>query len=64
MESTEMMKMATGEGFPIYEGYVGFWRRNSRSIVLPDRFRVYGYIYAKEIRQGSHEGPTRVEGMP
>ena len=47
MESTGMMKMATGEGFPppagsrngsilVFGGYGGFWRRNSRSIVLPD----------------------------
>ena len=55
MESTGMMKMATGEGFPppagcwngsrlAFGGYVGFWRWNSRSIVLPDHFRVYGDI--------------------
>ena len=55
MESTGMMKMATGERFPppagcrngsrlAFGGYGGFWRRNSRSIVLPDRFRVYGDI--------------------
>ena len=40
MESTGMMKMATGEGFPpsagcrngsrlVFGGYGGFWRRNS-----------------------------------
>ena len=51
MERTEMIKMATGEGLPplagcwngsrlVFGGYGGFWRRNSRSIVLPDRFRV------------------------
>ena len=27
-------------------------------------FRVYGYIWEEEVRQGSHEGPTRVEGAP
>ena len=75
MESTGMMKMATGEGLPppagcrngsrlAFGGYGGFWQRNSRSIVLLDSFRVCGYIYVKEIRQGSHEGPTRVEGAP
>jgi len=74
MESTGMMKMATGEGLPppagcqngsrlAFGGYGGFWRRNSRSIVLPGRFRVYGYIGGK-IRQGSHEGPTRVGAPP
>ena len=67
--------MATGEGLPppagcwngsrlAFGGYEGFWRRNSRSIVLSDIFRVRGYIWVKEIRQGSHEGPTRVEGAP
>ena len=55
MESTRMMKMATGERFPppvgcrngsrlVFGGYGGFWRRNSQSIVLPDVFRVYGDI--------------------
>ena len=55
MESVGMMKMATKEGFPppagcrngsrlVFGGYGGFWRWNSRSIVLPDRFRVYGDI--------------------
>ena len=29
-------------------------------MVLLDVFRVYEYIYAKEIGQGSHEGPMRV----
>ena len=49
MESTGMMKMATGEGLPppegcqngsrlVFGGYGGFWRRNSRSIVLTDVF--------------------------
>ena len=55
MEIAGMMKMATGEGLPpparcqnwsrlAFGGYRGFWQRNSRSIVLPDRFRVYGDI--------------------
>ena len=55
MESAGMMKMATVEGLPppagcrngsrlVFGGYGGFWRRNSRSIVLPDVFRVYGDI--------------------
>ena len=55
MESTGMMKMATGEGLPppagcrngsrlVFGGYGGFWRRNSRSILLSDVFRVYGNI--------------------
>ena len=55
MESAGMMKMATGEGSPlrqgagtgssdVFGGYRGLPRRNSRSIVLPDIFRVYGHI--------------------
>ena len=55
MEIAGMMKMATGEGSPlrqgagtgsrlVFGGYRGFWRRNFRSILLPDVFRVYGYI--------------------
>ena len=75
MESVGMMKMATGERSPpsagcqngsrlVFGGYGGFWRRNSQSIVLSDVFRVYGDIYVEEVCQGSHEGPTRVEGAP
>ena len=55
MESTGMMKMATGEGLPpptgcrngsrlAFGGYECFWRWNSRSVVLPYRFRIYGDI--------------------
>ena len=55
MESTGMMKMAIGEGLPppagcqngsrlVFGGYGGFWQWNSRSILLPEVFRVYGYI--------------------
>ena len=55
MESTGMMKMATGEGSPLWQGagtgsrltfggYRGLRRRNSRSIVLLEGFRVYGLI--------------------
>ena len=55
MESTGMMKIATEEGLPppagcrngsrlAFDGYGGFWRRNSQSIVLSDVFRVYGDI--------------------
>ena len=75
MDSAGMMKMATGDGFPlrqgagtgsreVFGGYRGLRWQNSRSIVLPDVFSLYGDIYAKEIRQGGHEGPMRVEGAP
>ena len=77
MESAEMMKMATGEGFPppagcqngsrlVFGGYGGFWRRNSRSIVLPI---VLGYmeIYRRKkyVRgaRGAHKGGGRSQGV-
>ena len=55
MESVEMMKMATSEESPLWQGagtgsrlvfggYKGLRRRNSRSILLPDVFGVYGHI--------------------
>ena len=66
-----MMKMATGEGSPlrqgagtgsrlVFGGYRGLRRRNSRSILFPDRFRVYGYIYIyrrKKYVRGAMRGP-------
>ena len=73
-----MMKMATGEGSPlrqgagtgsrlVFGGYRGLQRRNSRSILSPDRFRVYGYIYIGERStlgepRGAHEGGGRAQG--
>ena len=65
MESTGMMKMATGEGSPlrqgagtgsrlVFGGYGGFWRRNSRSIVRSGSFRVRRYIWVQEVRRRSH----------
>ena len=55
MESAGTMKMATGDGFPLWQvaekgsrevfgGYRGLRRRNSRSIFVSDVFRVYGDI--------------------
>ena len=32
--------------------------------MLSDVFGVYEYIWAKEVGQGSHEGPTRVGARP
>ena len=64
-----MMKMASGDGIPlrkdagigsrlVFGGYRGLWRRNSRSIVFPDVFRVYGYIYRqKKSVRGATRGP-------
>ena len=75
MESTGMMKMATGEGFPppvgcrnrsrlVFSCYGGFWRWNSRSIVLLKVFRVYGYIWEEEVRQWTSELSTRQGDAP
>ena len=76
MERVGMMKMATGEGSPlrqgagtasrlVFGGYSGLRRRNSRSIVLPDVFRVYGYIYIGErSRSGEPRGAHKGGGAP
>ena len=75
MKSTGMMKMATGEGLTppagcrnrsrlVFGGYGGFWRRNSRSIVLPD---VLGYmeIYRqKKYVRGATRGPRGWRARP
>ena len=79
MESARMMKMATGEGFPlrqgagtesrlVFGGYRGLRRRNSRSILFLDGFRVYGYIYIGERSRsgeprGAHEGGGAPRGQ-
>ena len=72
MESSGMMKMATGEGLPppagcrngsrlVFGGYRGFWWRNSRSIVRSGSFPiVLGYmdIYRrKKYIRGATRGP-------
>ena len=73
-----MMKMATGEGSPlrqgagtgsreVFGGYRGLRRRNSRSILFPEGFRVYRYIYIGERNtsgepRGAHEGGGRAQG--
>src|SRR4051812_30338753 len=78
MESAGMMKMATGEGSPLrqgagtgsrlgFGGYRGLQRRNSRSNMFPDGFRVYGYICGRNMSgepQGAHKdgGRARVGG--
>ena len=75
MESTGMMKMATGEGLPppagcrngsrlVFGGYGGFWRQNSRSIVCSGSFRVREYIWVQEVCQWSFGGPTRQGARP
>ena len=64
MESTGMMKMATGEGFPplagcrngsrlLFGGYGGFWWRNSRSRFLSGSFGLYKRCWSREQGRGS-----------
>ena len=69
MEIARMMKMATGEGSPlrqgagtgsqlVFGGYRSLRRRNSRSILFLDVFRLYGYIYRrKKSVRGATMGP-------
>src|SRR4051812_3468737 len=76
MESAGMMKMATGEGSPlrqgagtgsrlVFGGYRGLRRRNSRSIMFPEVFRVYGYIYRrKKLVRGATRGPRAWGACP
>ena len=75
MESAGMVKMATGDGFPppvgcrngsrlVFGGYGGFWWRNSRSIVVFEVFRVYGYIREEEVRQWTFGLSTRQGARP
>ena len=70
-----MMKMATGEGSPppagcqdgsrlVFGGPRGFWQWNSRSILLPEVFRVYGYIWEEEVRRWTSGLSTRQGGAP
>ena len=69
------MKMAIDEGSPLWQGagtgsrlvfggYRGLRRWNSRSILLPDVFRVYGLILVKEVRRVTLEGPMRQGARP
>ena len=75
MESTGMMKMATGEGSLhrqgavtgsrfVFGGYRGLRWRNSRSMLRSGCFRSRRYIWVQEVRQGSHEGLTRQGARP
>ena len=75
MESTGMMKMATGDGSPlrqgtgkgsrlVFGGSGGLRRRNSRSMFCSGSFRVRRYIWVKGERRWSYGGPTRQGGAP
>ena len=73
MESVGMMKMATGDGFPlrqgagtgsqlIFHGYRGLRRRNSRSRFISGGFYIYRNFWHREQVRGVHEEPTRPKG--
>ena len=75
MESTRMMKMATGEGFPppagcrngsrlAFGGYGGFWRQNSRSILFPIVLGYMGIYRRKKYVRGSMRGPRGWRARP
>ena len=70
MDSAGMMKMATGDGFPLWQGagkgsrevfggYRGLRRRNSRSIFCSGSFRVRRYIWVQGVRRWTSGVLTR-----
>ena len=70
-----MMKMATGDGFPlrqgagtgsrlVFGGYRGLRRRNSRSRFLSGGFRIYKTRWRREQVRGTHEGVTSPQARP
>ena len=76
MESTGMMKMATGEGLPppagcrngsrlVFGGYRGLRRRNSRSRFLSGSLGIYKRCWTREQVRGSTMSPQgRRAGPP
>ena len=73
MDSTGMMKMATGDGFPlrqgagidsreVFGGYRGLRRRNSQSILIFDVLGYVGLYRQKKSVGGVLEGSTRQGG--
>ena len=70
MESAGMMKIATGEGFPlrqgagtgsreVFGGYRGLWRQNSRSRFLFGGFCICRNFWRQSHVKGVHEAATR-----
>ena len=70
-----MMKMDTGDGFPlrqgartgsreVFGGYRGLRRRNSRSIFCSGSFRVRRHIWVKEVRRWTEGGPREGRARP
>ena len=75
MESTGMMKMATGEGFPlqkgdgtgsrlVFGGYRGFQRRNSRSRLVSRGFSIYRRCWSRGQVKGVFGLSTRRGARP
>ena len=70
-----MMKMATGDGFPLrqgagtgsrlgFRGYRGLRRRNFRSRVLSGGFYIYKNFSRRKQVKEVPEGPTSHRGAP
>ena len=75
METAGMMKMASGDGFPlrqgagtgsrlIFRGYRGLQRRNSRSRFLSGGFGIYRNFWRRSHVKGVAEGPTSQGARP
>ena len=75
MGSTGMMKMATGDGFPlqqgagmdsreVFGGYRGLRRRNSRSRFLSGGLGIYRRVWRREQVRRTHGVSTRHRGAP
>ena len=75
METTGMMKMASGDGFPlqqgagtgsrlVFRGYRGLRRRNSRSRFLSGGFGIYRRPWRWNQVRGTPEGPSSQGARP
>jgi hypothetical protein len=75
METAGMMKMATGDGFPLWQGagmgsrlvfhgYRGLRRRNFRSRFISGGFGIYRRCWRRGQVKGAHEATTRQGACP
>ena len=75
MDSAGMMKMATDDGFPLWQGagtgsrevfggYRGLRRRNSRSIVFPEGLGYMDLYRRKKSVRGATRGPRGWRARP
>ena len=75
MESTGMMKMATGDDSPLWQGagtksplvfggYIGLQQRNSRSRFLSRSLGIYRRVWCRSHVRGPQEESTRHRGAP